>query len=121
MIMRDKLIKAFVSHARGHIDKHVVNVEVLLEHPAGVGEHGDLRRELVERADARRDLFVGLFGALVGYLNFVVQAMLVMVVARTDNAEQLFAEAHLVLQVQRAGMDQLVTIGAAPVRTYAER
>ena len=51
MIMRDKLIKAFVSHARGHIDKHVVNVEVLLEHPAGVGEHGDIIAEIEKELD----------------------------------------------------------------------
>jgi hypothetical protein len=51
MIMRDKLIKAFVSHARGHIDKHVVNVEVLLEHPAGISEHGDIIAEIEKELD----------------------------------------------------------------------
>ena len=40
--MREKLIKAFISHAQGHIDKHVANVEVYLYNPAGIGEHSDI-------------------------------------------------------------------------------
>lgn len=40
--MREKLIKAFMSHAQGHIDKHVANVEVYLTNPVGVGEHPDI-------------------------------------------------------------------------------
>jgi len=40
--MREKLIKAFISHAQGHIDKHVANVEVYLANPVGIGEHSDI-------------------------------------------------------------------------------
>mgnify|MGYP003565592018 FL=1 len=40
--MREQLLKAFVSHAKGHIDKHVANVEVYLANPAGIGEHSDI-------------------------------------------------------------------------------
>jgi hypothetical protein len=40
--MRDELLKAFQSHARGHIDKHKANVEVYLTNPAGIGEHSDI-------------------------------------------------------------------------------
>lgn len=40
--MRQKLLKAFESHARGHIDKHVANIEVYLTNPVGVGEHPDI-------------------------------------------------------------------------------
>lgn len=40
--MRNLLIKAFKSHAEGHIDKHVANVEVYLKNPAGIGEHSDI-------------------------------------------------------------------------------
>jgi hypothetical protein len=40
--MREKLINAFISHAQGHIDKHVANVEVYLANPAGIGEHSDI-------------------------------------------------------------------------------
>lgn len=41
-MIRDTLIKAFRSHAQGHIDKHLANVEVYLHNPAGVGEHPDI-------------------------------------------------------------------------------
>lgn len=40
--MREQLLKAFVSHAQGHVDKHVANVEVYLANPAGIGEHSDI-------------------------------------------------------------------------------
>jgi len=40
--MREKLLEAFVSHATGHINKHVANVEVYLHNPAGIGEHSDI-------------------------------------------------------------------------------
>ena len=35
-------MKAFKSHAQGHIDKHLANVEVYLHNPAGIGEHSDI-------------------------------------------------------------------------------
>jgi len=40
--MRDILLKAVKSHAQGHIDKHVANVEIYLTQPAGIGEHSDI-------------------------------------------------------------------------------
>ena len=40
--MKHKLYKAFMSHAQGHIDKHLANVAVLLEKSVGIGEHGDI-------------------------------------------------------------------------------
>jgi len=38
----EKLLKAVKSHAQGHIDKHVANIEVYLANPAGIGEHSDI-------------------------------------------------------------------------------
>ena len=40
--MKQKIIEALIAHAEGNIKKHVANVLVFLENPAGVGEHGDL-------------------------------------------------------------------------------
>lgn len=40
--MREQLLAAFVAHAKGHIEKHRVNVEVYLNHPVGIGEHPDI-------------------------------------------------------------------------------
>ena len=39
--MRQAIIEALQAHAKGHIEKHKANVEVLLEKPAGVTEHPD--------------------------------------------------------------------------------
>ena len=40
--MREQLIRALISHARGDIDKHVANLEVYLSNPVGIGEHPDI-------------------------------------------------------------------------------
>jgi len=40
--MRELLLEAFESHAKGHIDKHKANIEVYLNNPAGIGEHPDI-------------------------------------------------------------------------------
>jgi len=39
---RDNMIEAIKDHARGHIAKHAMNVEVYLKNAAGVGEHPDV-------------------------------------------------------------------------------
>ena len=44
--MKYKLKEAFLAHADGHIKKHVANVEVLLNNPRGIGEHGDIINEI---------------------------------------------------------------------------
>ena len=41
-MMRDKMIDAIKEHAKGHIKKHKMNVEVYLTNPVGVGEHPDI-------------------------------------------------------------------------------
>ena len=40
--MRQQIIHALQSHATGHIDKHLANIEVYLTNPAGIGEHSDI-------------------------------------------------------------------------------
>jgi len=40
--MRERIIKAVQSHAKGHIDKHLANIEVYLNNPVGIGEHPDI-------------------------------------------------------------------------------
>ena len=46
--MRRKMIEAIKEHAKGHIKKHSMNVEVYLKNAAGVGEHPDIL-EAVEK------------------------------------------------------------------------
>ena len=49
--MRETLIKALLAHAQGDIAKHRANVEVYLEHPAGVGEHTDILESIEKELD----------------------------------------------------------------------
>lgn len=44
--MKERLLECFVSHAKGHVDKHLANVEVLLNNPVGVGNNGDIIEEI---------------------------------------------------------------------------
>jgi len=39
---RENMITAIEDHAKGHIAKHKMNVEVYLKNSAGVGEHPDI-------------------------------------------------------------------------------
>lgn len=39
--MRNKAINALRAHARGEIEKHLYNIEILLTNPQGVAEHPD--------------------------------------------------------------------------------
>ena len=43
--MREEMIEALKKHAEGHIEKHKLNVEVILQKPVGIGEHGDVLTE----------------------------------------------------------------------------
>ena len=49
--MRDQLIKALLAHAQGDIQKHVANVEVYLQNPAGIGEHSDIIQSIENEID----------------------------------------------------------------------
>ena len=39
---RENMLDAIIEHAKGHIAKHSMNVEVYLSNAAGVGEHPDI-------------------------------------------------------------------------------
>ena len=43
---REQTIEAVIDHAKGHISKHKINVEILMQRPAGIGEHGDVLSEI---------------------------------------------------------------------------
>ena len=46
--MRRKMIEAIKEHAKGHIEKHKMNVEVYLTNPVGVGEHPKIIEDVIE-------------------------------------------------------------------------
>ena len=43
---RQQTIEAVIDHAKGHISKHKMNVEILMQRPSGIGEHGDVLTEI---------------------------------------------------------------------------
>ncbi len=49
--MREQLIGALLAHAKGDIAKHKANVEVYLEHPAGIGEHSNIVEAIEQELD----------------------------------------------------------------------
>lgn len=40
--LRAEMLKGVKAHAKAHIEKHRINVEVYLRNPVGVGEHSDI-------------------------------------------------------------------------------
>ena len=49
--MREQLLRAVLAHAQGEIAKHKANVEVYLEHPAGIGKHSDITEAIQVEMD----------------------------------------------------------------------
>ena len=49
--MREKLLTALEAHAKGHIEKHRINVEVYLTNSVGIGEHGDIIETIEKELD----------------------------------------------------------------------
>ena len=49
--MKQKMIDAIKEHAKGHIKKHSMNVEVYLNNPVGVGEHPDIIEAIEKELD----------------------------------------------------------------------
>jgi len=50
--MREQILRALIAHAQGDIAKHKANIEIYLEHPAGVGEHTDILECIEKELDA---------------------------------------------------------------------
>jgi ribosomal protein S3 len=54
MNLREEMLKAAYNHAKAHVAKHKMNIEIYLENPVGVGEHSDvmdaIEKELEEMA-----------------------------------------------------------------------
>lgn len=53
--LREEMLKAVKNHAKAHIEKHRMNIEIYLHHPVGVGEHSDImdaiEKELTHMAE----------------------------------------------------------------------
>ena len=49
--MRTTLLKALLSHAQGHLEKHKTNVEIYLENSVGIGEHSNVMEAIEKELD----------------------------------------------------------------------
>ena len=49
--IREQILRALIAHAQGDIAKHKANIEIYLEHPAGVGEHTDILESIEKELD----------------------------------------------------------------------
>ena len=49
--MRTTLLKALLSHAQGHLEKHKANVEIYLENSLGIGEHSNVMEAIEKELD----------------------------------------------------------------------
>ena len=49
--MRTTLLKALLSNAQGHLEKHKANVEIYLENSVGIGEHSDVMEAIEKELD----------------------------------------------------------------------
>lgn len=47
-LTRETMLEAVAAHARGHIEKHRMNVEVYLANPVGIGEHSNVIEAIEE-------------------------------------------------------------------------
>lgn len=40
--MKEEMKEALIAHAKGHIEKHRMNVNIYFNNPVGIGEHPDV-------------------------------------------------------------------------------
>lgn len=50
--MKEKLIKALIAHAQGHIEKHKANIEIYLDYSVGIGDHSDILEAMEKELEA---------------------------------------------------------------------
>jgi len=49
--LREQMIDAARQHAKAHIEKHRMNIEIYLTNPVGVGEHSEVMEEIEKQLD----------------------------------------------------------------------
>ena len=66
METRTRILATLVSSAQSNVERHLMNVEVLLNNPVGVGEHPDIMETIegeidkMEKHLSRRNILQGL-------------------------------------------------------------
>ncbi len=61
------MISVLEAHAKAHIEKHIMNVEIFLENPVGVGEHSSVMEaiehelDMISKYDSQLEALVNYF------------------------------------------------------------
>ena len=50
--MKSRMIEALKASAKGEIKKHLVNIDVYLHNPVGIGEHSNIMDAVIQELDA---------------------------------------------------------------------
>ena len=50
--MKSRMIEALKAEANGQIKKHLVNIDVYLHNPVGIGEHSNIMDAVITELDA---------------------------------------------------------------------
>ena len=50
--MKSRMIEALKASAKGEIKKHLVNIDVYLHNPVGIGEHSNIMDAVITELDA---------------------------------------------------------------------
>ena len=50
--MKRRMIEALKASAEGEIKKHLVNIDVYLHNPVGIGEHSNIMDAVIQELDA---------------------------------------------------------------------
>jgi hypothetical protein len=66
--MREQLIKASRQHYLAHIEKHRINVEVILNNPTAIAEHSDIM-DAIEKEVAQIAEYMDKLEVLERYFN----------------------------------------------------
>jgi hypothetical protein len=66
--MREQLIKASRQHYLAHIEKHRINVEVMLNNPTAIAEHSDIM-DAIEKEVAQIAEYMDKLEVLERYFN----------------------------------------------------
>ena len=66
--MRDAMIQALKLHAKANSQLHMMNIEVYLKNPAGIGEHSDIMEAVQAELD-KMAMHEKRLGIVNNYLN----------------------------------------------------
>ena len=51
-MLKDKIIKTLMAHFQAHVDKHVMNIVIMLDNPQSIPEHTDFLESIEKELDA---------------------------------------------------------------------